>query len=792
MSSEIAVNTPLASPLEERGQPFIGDGDKLAPFITAEQAQTDADPAQTLRFVVPNLNCAGCMRKIERHFANVPGLASCRVNLSQKQVVFTWYTNGGPAFITGDSLLTGLTSLGFEAKPLMQALASDEHQAELKSLLWCMAVAGFAAANVMLLSVSIWSGAEGATRDLFHWLSALIALPTVAFAGRPFYRSAWQALKAGRLNMDVPISLAVILAASLSLFETINQGDHAFFDAAVTLLFFLLIGRTLDRMMRARAYQGVQQLLALKSETAEIVTENGQQKTLPLSEVAPDMTVLVRAGETIPIDGCVVTGVSDVNWSMVTGEAVPQTARAGSKLYSGLVNLSNPLTIKVEAVGENTLLAEIVRYMETAQSSAPRYRQLADRAASIYAPLVHLAALFTFIGWLAYGASWQSAAYIAISVLIITCPCALGLAVPVVQVVASAIAQRRGILLKEGTALEKLSEIDTVVFDKTGTLTQAEPELISNVFECSKDLSETQFMAALITLARHSVHPVSNALANHTGNNLDEMGPLEKIKEHPGSGLSCRWQEGDLKLGSATWVGAKEIKNKLKTNGADLTLWASFTAADGTVSTAQFVFRDKLRSGVKELIAFLQTKDLNLCLLSGDKAEAVKALANELGIANWHAAMKPQQKAEMIAEWGRKGCKVLMVGDGINDGPALKAAFVSLSPAKASDVAQVTASFVLMRDSLVPVRSLYQLAQKSRTVISQNFALAALYNLIAIPVAVMGGVTPIIAALAMSGSSLVVIANALRLELLMRKQKKSNKREPTAVTMGLYKKEALL
>jgi len=760
--------------------------DQLSPFIQDIEADRGNPDRQTIKFIVPTMNCAGCMSKIERHFAGDERLFSVRVNLSQKEVVFVWDRDQAQVENQGQSLLDRLQALGFEARPLMAEDGADEHEKEMQSLIRCLGVAGFAFAYVMLLSVSIWSGAEGATRDLFHWLSALIALPAIAYAGQPFFKGAWAALKAGYLNMDVPISLAVILAAGLSLFETATHGEHAFFDASVSLLFFLLIGRTLDRMMRVRAFQGVKQLLSLKSEVAHVIEPDGSKRMMSVRDLSPGMRVFVHPGETIMVDGRVIEGCSDVDWSLINGEALPQTAKRGDVVYSGLVNLSGPLTIEVEAVGERTLLSDIVRLMEEAQSNRPRYRQLADRAAALYAPVVHLAAGLTFVGWLLYGASWQSALYIAISVLIITCPCALGLAVPVVQVVASSLAQRLGVLMKDGAALESLSEVDSVVFDKTGTLTLAAPDLKRFAFHMNDahDLDEMVLKQAAGALAAHSLHPLSRALSGAVPASDAAMPVLDNVQEEPGMGLVCTWRDGELKLGSRKWCGLErlEISNELSSDleGADLALWVSFKDQFGQVSSAHFAFEDQLRGGIRELIAFLSDQNISVHLFSGDRGSAVQKLATQLGIGSYQAQMKPDEKAHAIAALQSQGAKVLMIGDGMNDGPSLKRADVSLSPSKASDLAQVSASFVLMKEEFTPIIDLFHLAKASRVLIWQNFMLALVYNLIAIPLAVMGGVTPIMAALAMSGSSLIVMANALRLHFLIRPNVRQAQKNDTA------------
>lgn len=720
------------------------------------------DGVIALDLIVANMNCAGCMSKIERHFAQNPNLKKTRVNLSQKLVHFEWQTGK----TTANEIFEELTALGYQATPLMHD--SDLVQAEkteMRRLLWCLGVAGFAAANVMLLSVSVWSGATGATRDLFHWISALIALPAIVYAGRPFFQSAWFAIKSGHMNMDVPISLAVILASGLSLFETARHGEHAFFDAALTLLFFLLIGRTLDRLMKDKAFSGVRQLLAFKSNVAQIIDNEGNEVTLPISEIEVGMRVIVLPGETIPVDGEILVGQSDIDWSLVNGEAVPRTAQPGDEVFSGLVNLSGPLEITPTAVGEKTLLSEIIRLMEKANERAPLYRKLADRAAAIYAPLVHLIALLTFVGWMLYGVSWQSSLYTAISVLIITCPCALGLAVPVVQVVASSIAHAHGLLMKDGDALEKLSEVDTVVFDKTGTLTLSKLSLSGQFFKADK------LLPIAVQLAKHSLHPLSRALVHsceqpglQTLKSEFSECELKDIEEHPGSGLRATFNGGELRVGSFDWCHINASYKQYETQ--DLMLWVSYQPQEGQRQIALYTFVDELRPGAVELISQLKTKGIEVQLLSGDRFAAVERMAQCLNIDHFKAEMKPDEKCRVIEELGARGPKVLMVGDGINDGPSLQAAYVSLSPSSASDVAQVTANFVLMKDGLKSVFGLFQLAKASRALIYQNFGLALVYNIIAVPIAVFGFATPIVAAIAMSLSSMIVTINALRLNWL--------------------------
>ena len=419
---------------------------------------------------VPGVHCGGCIHRIEAALNALPGVESARVNLSSKRAAIRWTSAAPPP------LIEALQGIGYEAH-LYDAKA-DGKDTMLAELIRALAVAGFAASNIMLLSVSIWSGADPATRDLFHWLSALIALPALAYSGRVFFRSAWSVLRHGHTNMDVPISIGVCLAFGLSLYETFHHGSHAYFDASISLLFFLLIGRTLDHLMRERARTAVKGLARLAARGALVQRADGTRDYLAVDEIASGMTILLAAGERVPVDARVVSGQSDIDRSLLSGESEPVPARDGTLLQAGTLNLTGPLTIVAIAGANDSFLAEMMRLMEAAESGRSSYRRIADRAARLYAPVVHSVALLTCIGWWIATGDAHRAITVAIAVLIITCPCALGLAVPMVQVVAARRLFELGILLKDGGALERLAEVDAVVFDKTGTLTLGQPRLL--------------------------------------------------------------------------------------------------------------------------------------------------------------------------------------------------------------------------------------------------------------------------------------------------------------------------
>ncbi|MCR9135373.1 MAG: cation-translocating P-type ATPase [Alphaproteobacteria bacterium] len=711
-------------------------------------SQTLDDGLHQIDLSVPDVHCGGCIKTIEDGLSALPLVQRARVNLSTKRVSVVWSpAQGDPA-----QIVQTLSTLGYQ--PHLFDLGVEGGDETLSMLVRSLAVAGFAAANIMLLSVSVWSGAEASTRDLFHWISAVIAIPALAYSGRVFFRSAFSALSHGRLNMDVPISLAVVLAFLMSLYETANSGEHAYFDASVTLLFFLLIGRTLDHVMRERARSAVKGLARLAPRGAMVVGKNGQRDFLPIEDITTGMTILLAAGDRVPVDARVVKGVSDLDCSLVNGESVAQTVTPGEVLRAGTLNLTGPLTIEALAPARQSFLAEMIRLMEVAEGAKAGYRRLADRAAQLYAPVVHLVALLSFVGWLAVSGDWQRALYIAIAVLIITCPCALALAVPVVQVVASGRLFEAGIMVKDGTAMERLAEIDSVTFDKTGTLTLGQPRLINR-----GDIGTRNLMLAA-ALGAHSRHPLSRALAAAAPDTRQAPPSFDSIKEEPGAGLEATRQGVIYRLGRANW--ALDPKTETADPADSYQPGQTVLSADG-VFLAAFVFDDALRPDAAAAVAALRNRGLAVDMVSGDQVGIVRRLAEALGIPSFKGGVLPEAKSRHVAGLAEAGHRVLMVGDGLNDAPALVRAHVSMAPATAADVGRNAADFVFLHDSLSAVTIALDVSRKAGQLIRQNFALAILYNMIAIPTAVLGYATPLVAALAMSSSSIVVVLNSLRL-----------------------------
>ena len=743
---ELIKSLGLGRYYERRAQAGIAKG------LQPEDAPVAADPSAwvvmdakgicRLSLMVEGLQCGACVWLIEQSLLREPGVEQARVSLSTRRLTLAWRQGEADPM----RLIDRIQHLGYRLVPFDPCVLQSADDAESKALLRAMAVAGFAAGNIMLFSVSVWAGhVEGmasATRDLFHWISALIAIPVIAYAGQPFFRSAWEAIRAGRTNMDVPISLAIILAPSVSLVETFGGGEHAYFDSAVTLLFFLLIGRYLDRHVRARARLAVEQLTALNGTAATVIDADGCTRDLPPTAVQPGMCVLVAAGARIPVDGVIASGASDLDLSILTGESAPVASTAGDKVFAGAVNLTAPLRIVTRQSGSRTLLAEIIGLMEAAEARRGRYVRIADRVACYYSPVVHSVALLTFLGWtLLGGLAWQPALLIAVAVLIITCPCALALAVPVVQVAASQRLMRAGILLKAGDALERLRDVDHVVLDKTGTLTTGQLRLSPN--------TNRNALAMASSMAAASRHPLARAIRRAS----PDVPPKEGVREIPGSGLEFNDESGTWRLGSHAFVGEADDGNEATS------LWLAGPNQPAT----RFQLADEIRPDAAAAVQRLQDMGCTVEISSGDRPAAVAAVAAKLGITSWRGGMKPADKVTHLEQLRSVGSRVLMVGDGLNDAPGLAAAHVSMAPASGTDVTQSAADIVFQGASLAAIPDALSLARRADRLMRQNLALALFYNLAAVPLAIVGLVTPLAAALAMSSSSILVICNALRL-----------------------------
>ncbi len=707
-----------------------------------------AQPLMLTRFTVPGMRCAGCIAKLESGLPRQPGIAAARVHFGDRRVTL----EHDPA-LSLPQLMAAFDAVGFTAQ--RQADDADAPAAsDLPLLLKALAVASFAAMNVMLLSVGIWSGADGATRHLFHWLSAAIALPAIAYAARPFFLSAWDAVRRGRTNMDVPISIGIILTSAMSLFETVIGGPHAWFDGAIMLTAFLLGGRVLDRMAQDRARSGVAALRRQAPAGAMVLNDAGVTQWQDAAAIVPGMRLAVAVGERLVADAVIASGDTLIDRALMTGESVPVPVGPAAVVEAGVLNLGAPITVMVTHAPADSSLADIARMMADMTSGKSKYRRIADRVSRLYAPFVHTLAALSFAGWMLAGLGWHGSLLIAVAVLLITCPCALGLAVPVAQVISASALMKRGILVKDGAAFERLAETDHVLLDKTGTLTLGRPDV------AGLDALNAAQRATLLALAQASLHPLSRAIADAlVARGTAAAATLSDVRETAGQGVRALLADGTpVTLGRAS--AARTEDADAEADAATSGTMALLTIGDAP--PLRLDFADRPRPDMVGAVRRLQAMGLGAGIVSGEHAAAVAPLAQQTGLPAI-ADARPADKIAAITDLQDAGRRVLMVGDGLNDGPALAAAHAAIAPGSASDASRQAADVVFLGDSLQAVPLAVATARRTMAIVRQNIALSILYNLLAVPLAVLGYVTPLVAALAMSGSSLIVIGNAMRL-----------------------------
>ena len=715
-------------------------------------SRAGADGTRETVLSVPNLHCGACVATVEAALAGLAGVRRVRANLTARRVSVHWQAADGPP-----PLLATLAAAGYPAH-LPDRAGPDAPDAELKRLLRALAVAGFGAGNIMLLSVAVWSGADPATRDLFHWLSAAIAAPVLAWSGQPFFRPALAALRRGRSGMDVPISLGILLAFGLSLYDTATGARHAWFDAAVTLVFFLLAGRALEAAMRRRARSAAAGLRRLEPRGARVIDADGEESFRPIGEILPGMRLRLRAGELVPVDGRILAGTTDVDTALITGESLPRPAGPESELSAGSRILTAPIELSATRSAEHSFLAGITRMVEAAEDHRSGYRQAADRVARVYAPVVHLAALASLAGWLLAGGSLHEALTVAVAVLIITCPCALGLAAPLVQAIAARQLFRIGVLLRQGDAMERLAGVDTVLLDKTGVVTSPHASLLW------PERLAPDHLALARALAARSSHPFARAITALPAASAPVA--ASEVRVLPGDGIEAVVAGDRIRLGRPGWATGREaaghqagVADSRREGRADS---LSVLSRNG-VPLASLHFASRLRKDARPAVAALERLQLRVELLSGDRAAPVRVAAEEAGIEQYRAELRPAEKRDRVAARIGAGGQVLMVGDGANDAAALAAANVSMAPAEASEIGRAASDLIFLRESLAAVPQAIRLARRGNRLMRQNFALAILYNAAALPLAAAGQATPLVAAIAMSSSSLLVAANSLRL-----------------------------
>lgn len=706
----------------------------LPPVRFAPHAQPEAGGEHCIDLLVSGLTCGACVWLVEQVLAAEPDMLRARATLSSRRLSLRWRGPAGRA----DELAAIVARLGFHVVPWSPACLAVAVDAEGRALVRALGIAAFGAFNVMLISLAIWAGAGmgDGTRGLLHWLAAMIALPVVAVAGLPFFRSAWAGLRARRANMDLAVSLGVLAITAMSLSEALRDGPYTWFDSATTLLALLLAGRVLDRSARQRTRRAVAELLALQSGTVRVLNGGGAVRELPAEAVGVGDRLLVTSGERLLLDGVLEGGAEALlDTAATTGESLPRTVPPGDALPAAAVNMGAPFTMRVTSRVSDGSLARLANLLEQAEQARGRFVTLADRVARVFVPVVHALAAATFLlWWLWAGVAWQVALLHAVAVLIVTCPCGLAIAVPAVQVVAVGALFRRGVLVASPSALERLATADCAVLDKTGTLTEGRPALLPG--------NPPDALRAAASLARASRHPLARAIVRGCPDAL----VVEGIEEMPGQGL----RRGAMRLGSAAFCGVD--------GEADGALW--FVAPDQ--APVAFRFTGRLRPDAAEGVAALRALGLNAEVLSGDAPGAVAAAARAAGVLTWRGDATPADKASRIQELRAAGRRPLMVGDGINDAGALVLAHASASPSDGTDLAQQVADVVLQDGRVGALADAVATARRAMRLSRQNIGLSLAYNAVAIPASMLGLITPLLAAVVMAASSLTVILNAMR------------------------------
>jgi Cu2+-exporting ATPase len=711
--------------------------------------------------ILEGITCAACLWLNERHIARLPGVLSAQINYTTHRARVRW----DDSRIHLSDILQAISRIGYMAHPYdpgrQQQLLEKERRQKLRRL----SLAGVLGMQVMILAVALyvgaWSGIENEYASLFRWVSLIFTLPVVLYSAQPFFVAAWRDLKHRQAGMDVPVSLGILLAFSGSVWTTFTGSGEVYYDSVVMFVFFLLSGRYFELTARKRASEASEALVHMTPAMATRLVADAaglREEVVPVAELVPGDRLLVRPGETVPVDGNVLEGRSSVDESLLTGESMPITKHAGALLVGGSINIESPLQMTVVHTGQDTILSAILRLLDRAQSEKPAIARLADRAAAWFvAAILVIAALVGFYWWQHRPDHWL---HILISVLVVACPCALSLATPTAVTAATGSLTRRGLLTTRGHALETLARATHFVFDKTGTLTLGQLRLLdTHLFSAA---GRDDALALAVSLEQHSEHPIARALLQAAGRL--SIPPAENVINTPGAGLHGRVGGNDYYIGTPAFLGQAGItvpdaaRVSLQKSGNTVVFLAGNSAL-----IAAFIIGDEVRPGAKQLVDSLKAMNRQIVLLTGDHEQAALRIARELGMDNVAHDLKPEDKLRHVQQMQQDGAIVAMVGDGVNDAAALAAAHVSIAMGSGAQVAAASADMILLSGRLENLAVGVHTAGKTLRIIRQNFIRSLVYNFAAVPLAAMGHVPPWLAAIGMSASSLMVVLNALRL-----------------------------
>ena len=727
---------------------------------------TELGEQREIDLLVEGIHCAACVWLIERTMAGLPGVISANVNLSGRRLHLRWDNRK----IHLSQILAKLGEIGYAATPFDPDAAEGTLKRQNRAFLFRIAFAAFAMMNLLWVSIALYTGAdEGEFRHLFYWVGFGLATPTLFYSGFPFLKGAWTGLRQLHLTMDLPIAIGATSTYLYSSYVTVFnpvQG-HVYFDTVVNLIFVLLVGRYLESMSKRHAVAATQRLMDLQPRVATVLRD-GVDQVVPVRAVKTDELILVKAGEQIPVDGIIADGHSSINEAMLTGESRPVDKARGDSVSAGTMNLTSALQVRVTGVLKDTALGRIIHLVEEAQASKAPIQRIADRIVPWFVTITLLLAALTFAFW--FGGGVELALMAAISVLIITCPCAFGMATPMAIAVASGLGARNGILIKNGEVLETLSKISHFVFDKTGTLTEGQMKV--RELRLVKGADEREILSLAAGVERYSEHSIAQAILLKA-----ESTQLEKssakvtcFENRSGFGVSAEVDGQKILLGSRAWLARNGVEDSgtFTESSRELekeAVTCVYMAIAGR-EVALFGIADQLRPGAARLLESLRRQGIRLTLLSGDSRQVAEAVAEQLGGMEVIAEVLPDEKDSVIKGLQEKGGCIAMVGDGINDAPALIRADVGISLGSGTDASMESSDIVLMSDELDKVQQAVALSRRTLRTIRQNIGISLLYNSIMVPLAMMAYVTPLVAAIAMPISSLLVIGNSARIRTL--------------------------
>ncbi len=768
------------------------DGTLLAPppELPKELALYDLDEVQeefvdslgdsrNINLLVEGIHCAACVWLIENSLRSLPGVEEAKVNLSGRRLHLKWDN----ARLKLSRVLTRLGEVGYAAVPFDPEAAEGSLQRENQKLLYRMGFAAFAMMNLLWVSVSLYSGADsGEFRGLFHWVGFAIATPTILYSGYPFFRGAWVGVRNLHLGMDLPIAIGASITYLYSLYVTATgtSTGEVYWDTVVNFLFVILVGRYLEAISKKQAVASTQRLLDLQPKGATVLRE-GKEEVVPMRAVKLGETVLVRPGEKVPVDGVIIDGASTLDEAMLSGESEPVNKSLGDRVSAGTINGHGVLQVEVEGLLKDTALGRIIRLGEEAQASKAPIQRVADKVVPWFVAATLSLALATFIWW--YKTDFEVALMAATAVLIITCPCAFGLATPMSIAVASGLGARHGILVKNGEVLETFSAINHIVFDKTGTLTEGRMTVGAITMmesewrrgEEQPPQAVRQLLADLMAVERFSEHPTADAIVRCAEElHIDDGGrKAGDFQNRPGQGISASVEGRRLLAGTPGWMDRNEVAREPAFDEAALKLdeqgiGSLRCAVDGR-EVALIAVEDRIREDATQMVSELQQEGIRLTLLSGDRRSTAEAIAQRLGGGmEVIAEVLPEEKDRVIGELQSEQHKVAMVGDGVNDAPALVRADVGIAMGSGTDVSIASADIVLMSSELRKVRLAADLSRRTLRTIRQNIGISITYNVIMVPLAMAAFITPLVAAISMPISSLLVIGNAARIRTLFR------------------------